>query len=130
MMKIDRVITNICSKELEKSKDFYVKLLGLEVQFESDWYIQLAVLKNASLAFGIIKYDHEIVPKEFRKMPEGSFITFVVEDVTDVYEIAKQEGFDIVEPPKDLFYGQRRLLLRDPNGFLVDISSTIANFQE
>jgi uncharacterized glyoxalase superfamily protein PhnB len=51
-------------------------------------------------------------------------ITIVVPDVELVYRRAIDQGLAIVEPPRDLFYGQRRLLLRDPDGTLLDVSST------
>ena len=31
----------------------------------------------------------------------------------------------VVAPPRDEFSGQRRLLVTDPNGYLVDVSSPI-----
>jgi catechol 2,3-dioxygenase-like lactoylglutathione lyase family enzyme len=40
-MGFSRIITNICSDRLTESRDFYVTLLGFEVSYESDWYIQL-----------------------------------------------------------------------------------------
>jgi uncharacterized glyoxalase superfamily protein PhnB len=60
-------------------------------------------------------------------MPQGFYVTFVVDNTDYIYEIASKENFEIVEEPSDTFYGQRRLLLKDPNGTLVDISSPIQN---
>ena len=40
-MTFTRILTNICSDNLEASRDFYVALLGFEVNYDSDWYIQL-----------------------------------------------------------------------------------------
>jgi len=53
----------------------------------------------------------------------------VVESADAIFEIAKKEHFEIVEKPSDTSYGQRRLLLKDPNGVLVDVSSPIPNFE-
>jgi len=49
-----------------------------------------------------------------------------------LFGIAKQNNFAIVSEPIDTSYGQRRLLLKDPDGTLIDISSPIpnVNFQE
>ena len=51
------------------------------------------------------------------------YVTFVVPDADAVYSYAKALGLDIVQEPKDEFYGQRRLLTVDPNGCLIDICS-------
>jgi len=53
----------------------------------------------------------------------------VVNNADDVFNIAIKENFEIVEEPTNTSYGQRRLLLKDPNGMLVDVSSPIQNFE-
>jgi catechol 2,3-dioxygenase-like lactoylglutathione lyase family enzyme len=40
-MAIARLMTNICSHNLAASRDFYRDLLGLQVTYDSDWFIQL-----------------------------------------------------------------------------------------
>jgi len=35
-----------------------------------------------------------------------------------------------VQEPQDLFYGQRRTLLKDSNGMLVDASAPVANVSD
>jgi uncharacterized glyoxalase superfamily protein PhnB len=69
------------------------------------------------------------VPNDAQTNPEGFYITFVVDKADDIYEVAKAEGFEVLDEPSDTFYGQRRLLLKDPNGVIVDVSSPIPNFQ-
>ena len=50
-------------------------------------------------------------------------LTIVVDDVDALHRQAVDRGLEVVESPRDLFYGQRRMLLVDPNGLLVDVSS-------
>ncbi len=128
MKNISRLITNICSDNLEKSKYFYTKLFDFSIAFDSDWFIQL-ISKNNGLELGIIDRNNETVHNDYQKKPEGFFITFVVDNADDLYTIATKEGFEVLSKPTDTFYGQRRLLLKDPNGTLVDISSPIKDFQ-
>lgn len=52
-------------------------------------------------------------------------LSFVVDDVDAVYADAQHRQLPIVAEPRNLFYGQRQLLLTDPNGALVDISTPI-----
>ncbi|WP_199851663.1 VOC family protein [Brumimicrobium mesophilum] len=79
------------------------------------------------MELGIIDKNHELVPNEFQNLPTGFYITFVVDNADEIYEIAQLEKLEIVSEPKDTFYGQRRFLLKDPDGSLVDVSSPVKN---
>jgi len=125
-MHIQRLLTNICSTNLPKSQHFYTQLFHFKVNFESDWFVQL-VSEDKGFELGIIQQDHAVVPEGARMNPQGFYLTFVVADADRLFATAEAEGFEIVAPPEDTFYGQRRLLLRDPDGTLVDISSPISN---
>ncbi|WP_260311395.1 VOC family protein [Roseivirga seohaensis] len=121
-------MTNICSDNLAASRDFYTKLFDFKVDFDSDWFVHL-ISKNKNLELGIIDRTNEIVPKDFQNNPQGFYVTFVVDNVDEIFRIAESEKFEIISEPRDMFYGQRRLLLKDPNGTLVDISSPIKDFK-
>lgn len=126
MKTVNRLMTNICSDKLDESKEFYTKLFDLNIEYDSDWFVHLAS-KDKNLELGIVNRTHQIVPKEFQNSPQGFYLTFVVDNADDVYKVALKEKFNILEEPKDTFYGQRRLLLKDPNNTLVDVSSLIPN---
>lgn len=117
-------MTNICSDNLAESKFFYTKLFDFNVDYDSDWFIHL-ISKDNKFELGIIDRTNEIVPKDFQNNPQGFYVTFVVDNVDEIFKIAEREKFEIIKEPTDTFYGQRRLLLKDPNGTLVDISSPI-----
>ncbi|MEM9092795.1 MAG: VOC family protein [Cyanobacteria bacterium P01_F01_bin.53] len=118
-----RILTNICSDDLPSSKNFYVDLLGLNVKYDSDWYVQLCSPENSEIEYGIIKRDHELVPAQYQQNPTGMYVTFVVADVDSVYQKAVDMGLPIIQEPRNEFYGQRRFLTQDPNGCLIDICS-------
>ncbi|MDJ0832551.1 MAG: VOC family protein [Gammaproteobacteria bacterium] len=118
-----RILTNICSDNLARSRDFYVELLGLEVKYDSDWYVQLCTADNRDIEYGIIKRDHELVPVDFQTNPGGMYVTFVVADVDVTYQKALAMNLPILQEPRNEFYGQRRFLTRDPNGCLIDVCS-------
>ncbi len=127
MKKINRIMTNICSDNLPESRNFYTKLFDFNVDFDSDWFIHL-ISKDKKLELGIIDRTNDIVPKDFQDNPQGFYVTFVVDSADEIFQIAESEKFEIISEPTDTFYGQRRLLLKDPNGVLVDISSPIEEF--
>lgn len=107
-MSPSRILTNICSDRLGESKDFYVSLLGFEVKYDSDWYVQLCSPSNRELEFGIISRTSGLVPAQYQKAPTGMYVTFVVPDVDTVYSKAVSLGLTIIQEPKNEFYGQRR----------------------
>lgn len=123
-----RIMTNICSKKLAESKTFYQHLFAFKVAFESDWFVQLVAPDNEQLELGIIAAEHEIVPSDLRLDQGGSYITLVVEDVDVIFEQVKTINGEVLQEPHDTFYGQRRLLLKDPDGVILDVSAPIPNF--
>ncbi|MGF1458378.1 MAG: VOC family protein [Leptolyngbyaceae cyanobacterium] len=125
-MVIARWLINICSQDLAASRGFYTQFLGLTVAYDSDWYVQLVSDEHPQLELGVIQQDHGLIPPEFQAAPQGLLLTFVVDDVDALYERARAMAIAIVQPPKNEAYGQRRLLVRDPNGLLLDLSTPIA----
>ncbi len=127
MKTINRMMTNICSDNLAESGEFYTKLFDFHVDYDSDWFVHL-ISKDKQFELEIIKRTSEMVPDGYQNNPQGFYVTFVVENADSVFERAKEEGLDVLSEPADTFYGQRRLLLKDPNGTLVDVSSPMPNF--
>lgn len=119
---IQRSFFNVLSDCLVETRDFYVDLFGYEVAFESEWFIHLQVQQAKAIELGIIRRDHDIVHPEHRQRG-GGMLTIVVPDVDALVTTAKERHAVIVEEPRDLFYGQRRALLLDPNEMLLDVSS-------
>ena len=108
------------------TRDWYVHLLDLRVEFDSDWFVQLQDPDDAGLELGILDRDHAIAPEPSRGTPSGGYLTVVVDDVDEVHRRATAAGVQVLEAPTDLFYGQRRMLVVDPDGWVVDISSECA----
>ena len=114
---------SVLSDDLAATRDWYVSLFGYRVEFDSDWFVHLQSTDRPDVELGILARDHEIVPASVRERPSGGMLTIVVDDVDAVHRQAVDRGLEVVESPRDLFYGQRRMLLVDPNGLLVDVSS-------
>ena len=120
---MDRLLINICSTNLAASKDFYARLFDFNVDFDSDWFVHL-VSQNKNLELGIIDAKSDVVPPGLNSAAEGFYLTMVIDNVDDFFE-RNQDELDVIEPPSDTFYGQRRLLIKDPNGVVIDVSSLI-----
>lgn len=113
----------VYADDLRVSRDWYVNLFGYVADFDSEWFVHLHSPTNDLIELGIMLRHNELVPEAFRTRAGGGMLTIVVDDVEDSYRRAMTAGARIVEPPRDLFYGQRRLLIQDPNNLLVDVSS-------
>lgn len=121
-----RAFLTLTSSNLAVSRDWYVELLGLRVEFDSDWFVQLQDEDEPGLELGILDRDHAVAPASSRGGPGGGYLTVVVDDVDQVHERARAADVRVLEAPRDLFYGQRRMLVEDPDGWVVDISSECA----
>ena len=95
MKTINRLVINICSDKLTESRDFYTKLFDFKVDYDSNWFVHL-ISKDKQLELGIIDRSNQIVPKEYQNMPQGFYVTFVVDNADYIYEIASKENFEIV----------------------------------
>jgi len=122
-MSFSRIIPNVCADDLAASRDFYVRLLGFSSNYDSDWYVQLRGPGPQEFEFGIIRRTHALVPREFQTPPSGMYVTFVVPDVDAVYAQAMAMGAKVIQEPRNEFYGQRRFLVLDPAGCLIDVCS-------
>ena len=127
MHAIQRLMPTLLVKNLPACKDFYTSLFSLTPAFDSDWFVQL-VDEKAQIEIGLMQQDHELVPTYYQRAPVGCMMTFVVEDVSPLFQLAQQKGYTLVQEPHDTFYGQKRLLLADPEGTQVDISAPIPDF--
>lgn len=121
---ITRGFANVITDDVSGTKAWYVDLLGWQTEFDSDWFVHLKAENAPGVELGIINATHEIVAN-FTQAGGGSgtMLTFTVDDVDVVHEKAVGLGYDIIEGPTDLFYGQRRMVLRDLTGTLVDVSA-------
>lgn len=120
---MQRTFTSILCENQARTASFYEQLLGMERHADFGWFIILTHQNMPGLEFGLVDRAHETVPSELASAPAGVIITFVVDDVAQSFGLARTMGAEIVQEPTDLFYGQRRMLLRDPEGTIIDISS-------
>ncbi|WP_299483113.1 VOC family protein [uncultured Roseibium sp.] len=122
---MQRCFTNILTEEVAVTAAFYENLLGMTPKFSSDWFVNLADPEAPGLELGILRQSSDIVPARAQRAPAGVILTFVVEDCDAVHERALELNAVVVEAPREMPYGQKRMILRDPAGTFLDISSLI-----
>ena len=126
MPTTNRIIFNILARDIEETARFYEELCGLGRIYTSDWYVVLTPTgerDDMRYELGIIDQVHEAVPRPARGHFSGGYLTIVVDDVFAAHERAKAMEIEVVTPPTPLDYGQTQMVLRDPNGVVVDIST-------
>lgn len=108
----------IITDNLAKSRDFYVQHLGFEAAFVSDWYIHL---KNGSIELGLMA-----ATKTMAAVPaNGVWLSLGVADVDAEFARLKTGNAAIDAEPVDHPWGERSFIVRDPNGFGVNLSMSI-----
>jgi len=121
-MNIERLLTNVCSKDLESSKKFYVSLFDFNIDYDSDWFVHL-ISTGKELELGIISEASEIVPEQVKGQSSGVYLTFVVENVDELFLKAKSLKLNILQAPQNTSYGQKRMIIMAPEGTVCDVSS-------
>jgi uncharacterized glyoxalase superfamily protein PhnB len=111
---------------LRESSAFLQRCFGLRLLFEASWIVMLARESSESIAVGLMTSDHPSRPpgpEVFRGL--GMILTVQVEDAASLHARLQAEGVPIHHPLADCPWGQRRFMLKDPSGILVDVVEQI-----
>lgn len=126
-MKVIRIVPNLSSEAFVASRDFYAAIFDLVVSVElDDWYLQLMSESDTKFNIGFVKSDSELFAG--RTASSGTYgvvLTIHVDDVDEAYKRAKRLGAEIAAEIRNEEYGQRRFLLVDPNGLVLNVMSII-----
>lgn len=122
---MQRAFTNLLCDDPDATARFYQDLLGLSRTGDFGWFILLGHDALPEFELGILDQNHATVPPELKRGIGGALLTFVVPDVEAVHAKAQALGAAIIAPPTNTSYGQRRMLLSDPAGTVVDVSALI-----
>ena len=112
--------SGVVTEKLKESKEFYVRLFGCEVVYDSDWFV---LLQLGPSELGFMQPGLETQAPIFRSTfsGQGVWITVDVEDVDAEYKRIRDMGVVLEVALKDEPWGDRHFVVRDPNGIGVDI---------
>jgi catechol 2,3-dioxygenase-like lactoylglutathione lyase family enzyme len=112
-MKVKRIVIDIATKEIDKAKQFYQKILGLDVLMYHGWIATYGSVEQmmVQISFATEGGSGTVVPD----------LTIEVDEVDQAYSLMKEAGFKIVYELIDEPWGVRRFYVRDPFGKLVNI---------
>jgi catechol 2,3-dioxygenase-like lactoylglutathione lyase family enzyme len=116
----------ITVKQLAESRDFFVKFFGMSLVFEASWVVMLARKEGGPIVLGLMTADHPSKPPGPETFDgKGMIMTFQVEDAAAEHKRLQAAGAPIVYGPAEEPWGQRRFMVRDPSGILVDVVEQI-----
>ncbi len=114
-MAVLRVVPNLFDENPETTRDFYAKLLELEVAMDMGWIATLVSPANRSAQLSVFDRDAEA--------GRNPFVSVEVTDVDAVHGKAIELGHEVVYSLRDEEWGVRRFMLRDPAGRVVNVLS-------
>lgn len=101
--------------DLERTRAFYVGILGLEVLLEREGYVRIG--GGGGFHVGFEEGPPELVGSQ------GIEFVVRVEDVDAAYERLAEAGVTFAGPPADQEWGARHAWFRDPDGYGLSIYS-------
>jgi catechol 2,3-dioxygenase-like lactoylglutathione lyase family enzyme len=119
--------TGLIVKDPAQSREFYTTHLGFECQIDTGEYVHLqhpaTRLELAILKAGELDHLKEL---ENATTGMGLWIGLEVENADEESARLWDAGVTIVQPPTDQPWGERTIVIRDPDGVLIYLAHKIA----
>jgi len=115
-----RIVPNIYSNDIEKSKQFYTEFLGMDLAMDMDWILTFTSKNNNTAQISIFRND-----KNKPLDNSAIFLSIEVSDIDKWYEEAKKQKVEIVYPITNENWGVRRFFIKDPNGVTINLLTHI-----
>lgn len=124
-MKFTSMFPLIHVRDVTASAAFYRRHFGFTPVFESDWYMHLRGDAEGLFEMALIDYTHDSIPEAGRQPTSGFILSFYVEDAAAEAKRLGAEGVTIAQELRDEVFGQRHVIVVDPNGILIDVIQAI-----
>lgn len=114
--------------DLASAKHFYTNILGFSVGFEAAWFLWLTqpLTNGAAMSLAFMTPDHPSRPPGPEAFDgRGMILTLQTTDAACAFAEAKASNAEIAHPLTVEPWGQKRFMLRDPNGILIDVVEQI-----
>ena len=111
-----RIVPNIYSDDIGKSKNFYTDFMGMDLAMDMDWILTFVSKENTTAQISIFR-NEENKPLD----NSAIFLSIKVNDINNWYERAKKENIEIVYPITNENWGVRRFFVKDPNGVTINL---------
>jgi lactoylglutathione lyase len=114
-------------EDLEKTKQFYGELLGLELKNEFGTYIEFdtgSTILSMNTRENVRELTDLPIPEGF-KTEQTMELGFVTDDVEGTIEKARQAGVRVLVEPVKKPWGQTVAYMEDPDGHYIEICTPI-----
>lgn len=130
-MEFNKLIPELSVSDIEKSKNFYVNILGFVLEYErpKDKFVFLSYLGSQIM----LEQTNENWNTGKLEYPFGRGINFQIE-TTEIYQLETRLKNNNIKPYKPIFesdykvnnitYTEIQLLVQDPDGYLLRFSQT------
>ena len=121
---VNGLITFFYYKDLKRATDFYQRIMGFKMVQDQRWAKIFEVAENAYMGCvdGNVGYHK---PSEAKPV----MLTVVVDDPDEWYQHLKRHGVETInEPHDDKELNLRIFLLRDPEGYVIEMQKFYAPF--
>jgi predicted enzyme related to lactoylglutathione lyase len=114
MNSIRRIVSNVQTKHIEQSEQFYTQVLGLVKAMDLGWIQTYVAPEDPTTQISVLTSD-----------PSGIHPNLSVEvaDVDSVYKAVTMQGYAVVYPLTDEPWGIRRFFVQAPDGTIINIVS-------
>ena len=121
-----QLITNLLTRDIERSAAFYKLLGGLSEIRRTDAYVLLGAADGSSARLALIDWVSKLVPRAARGISEGNFLTLVVDDLEAALMVARDFDIEVIESP---WSGgpPGRAVIRDIDGRVVELTTPAAH---
>lgn len=113
---IRRIVPNIYSHDIEKSKEFYTGFLEMELAMDMEWILTFVSKENPTAQISIFQQE-----KDKPLDNSAIFLSIEVADVDLMHEQAIAQGIEIVYPITNESWGVRRFFVKDPNRATINL---------
>ncbi|MEU4877116.1 VOC family protein [Streptomyces sp. NPDC021608] len=119
------VSTRVITGDVARLVAFYEKATGASAAWATEDFAELAT-ENATLAIGAVRTVAMFAPGSARPADNHSvIIEFLVDDVDRVHGSLADSVTEVVAGPTTMPWGNRSLLVRDPDGNLVNFFTPV-----
>lgn len=114
-------------KDLHATARFYTQTFKLDVLFQSDFFLLLALPGRDHGAIAFVLEEHPTTPPSGPAVTSGSssYLTLQVADAAGAFDEIADAGVAIEYSLRDEPWGQRRFGVLDPNGLYIDVVEQI-----
>lgn len=112
-MKVNRIVLNIEGDDLEKARDFYGELFGLNLLMDLGWIRTYGADSDMQAQVSIATEGGSGTP-----VPD---LSIEVDDIDTILQRVENANIEIEYGPENEPWGVRRFYIRDPFGKLINV---------